>query len=136
MSDKNETKQEQQDVILLTRRQRRFMLKQRGVMKIISKMNFLGPERSELRRQNMENGRKLHQSHLDVLEQRNGEALEQKLESLKDTWSTIGYNSDEIKLLEEAWVLTAVKDKQNYRSDKKKARALRKQAEELRAARK
>lgn len=136
MSDKKETTQEQQDVILLTRRQRRFMLKQRGVMNIISKMNFLGPERSELRRQNMENGRKLHQSHLDVLEQRNAEALEQRLESLKETWSSLGYNAEEVSLLEEAWALTAIKDKETYRADKKKARALRKQAEESKASRK
>ena len=110
---------------LLTRRQRRFYLKQQGALKYIQSLSF--NDRAELRRQNIENGRKLHQQHLDIIEKRNHEMLEAKLVSLKETWTAIGYNKEEQDKLEEAWALGVVKDKENYRADKKKAKALHKE---------
>jgi len=130
-----EATEQQNEVMLLTRRQRRYMLKQRGVPQVISKLPFLGEVRTNLRRQNMENGRKLHEQHMDILESRNAEILEAKLESVKQTWSNIGYNAEEIKLLEEAWALLTVKDKETYREDKKKARSLMRNASELKKSR-
>ena len=41
------------------RRQRRHMMKQQGVLKYLSNMNFLGEVRSNFRKQNIENGRKI-----------------------------------------------------------------------------
>ena len=79
--------------ILLTRRQRRFYLKQQGALKYIKSLSF--KDRAELRRQNIENGRKLHQQHLDIIEKRNHEMLEAKLVSLKESWTAIGYNKEE-----------------------------------------
>jgi hypothetical protein len=130
-----ENTQNQNDAILFTRRQRRYMLKERGILKQVSKLSFFNPVRSNLRTQNMENGRKMHSQHMDIVEQRNGELLEAKLESMKNTWRGIGYNDAEINLLEEAWSLTAVKDNETYRADKKRARQLMNEARTLRAAR-
>jgi hypothetical protein len=130
-----ENTQNQNDAILFTRRQRRYMLKERGILKQVSKLSFFNPVRSNLRTQNMENGRKMHSQHMDIVEQRNGELLEAKLESMKNTWREIGYNDAEINLLEEAWSLTAVKDNETYRADKKRARQLMNEARTLRAAR-
>jgi len=130
-----ENTQNQNDAILFTRRQRRYMLKERGILKQVSKLSFFNPVRSNLRTQNMENGRKMHSQHMDILEQRNGELLEAKLESMKNTWREIGYNDAEINLLEEAWSLTTIKDPETYRADKKRARQLMNEANTLRAAR-
>ena len=66
-------------------------------------------------RENQENGRKLHQQHLDANEKRNHQRLERILEGytdadgnhvdgLKDTWKGTGYNSKEMEMLEEAWL--------------------------------
>ena len=111
------------------------MLKERGILKQVSKLSFFNPLRSNLRAQNMESGRKMHSQHMDIVEQRNGELLEAKLESMKNTWREIGYNDAEINLLEEAWALTVFKDSETYREDKKKSRQLMKEANTLRAAR-
>lgn len=111
--------------ILLTRRQRRFYLKQQGALKYMKSLSF--NDKAELRRQNIENGRKLHQQHLDIIEKRNHEMLEAKLESLKESWTAIGYNTEEQDKLSEAWILGVVKDKETYRADRKKAKALYKE---------
>jgi hypothetical protein len=55
---------------------------------------------------------------------------------MKETWVGLGYNEEEISLLEESWSLTAVKSKETYREDKKRSRELSKQANQLRSARK
>jgi hypothetical protein len=141
MAEKEQTQevnqQQNQGQTLLTRRQRRFMMKQQGVLKYISKLPLA--ERLKIQQANVENGRKLHQRHLDIQEKRNHEMLERKLEGytnekgervdgLKDTWKNIGYNAKEMEMLEEAWALSIVKDKETYREDKKKIKALHKEA--------
>ncbi len=123
--------------ILLTRRQRRYMLKQQKALRYISKLPL--KDKLEIQRQNQENGRKLHQQHLDIIEKRNHEMLERKLEGytnedgehvegLKDTWRQMGYNDKEMNMLEEAWALSIVKDRETYQEDKKKRRQLVKKA--------
>jgi hypothetical protein len=122
------------------------MMKQQGVLRYLSKLPYLGEVRTKLRQQNMENGRKIHQQHVDASEARNAARLEQILEGytnadgervpgLKDQWSAQGYNDKEIAMLEEAWALSVIKDKETYQSDKKKRRALQKEAKASRDAR-
>ena len=125
-----------QQTMLLNRRQRRQMLRERGVLRLISKMNFMSPQRKQLREQNMENGRKLHQQHVDQIDAKNAQLLEARLEKAKVIWNEQGYNVEEIKLLEEAWSLSSIKVKETYREDKKEAKAIRKKVEELKANRK
>lgn len=133
--------------ILLTRKQRRYMMKQQGVLRYISKLPFLGETRSQIRQQNIENGRKLHQQHLDMQEKANAERLERKLEGyidengervngIKDTWRAVGYNDAEIEMLEEAWALSVIRDKETYREDKKKIKQLQRDAQASLASRK
>jgi len=124
-----------QQPTFLSRRQRRYMLKERGILKQISKLSFFSETRTKIREQNMEQGRKMQQAWLDHIEKQQGEALEQKLESVKETWANIGYNSEEISKLEEAWALTVIRDKETWRKDRKKARLLQKEAQESRAKR-
>lgn len=120
----------------LNRRQRRYMMKQNGMLKYLSKLNFFHPTRAAIRRQNMENGRKMHQANVDAIEKAQAERLEAALERMKETWSNIGYNKKEMKMLEEAWAMTAIKDKDTYREDKKESKRLMKKAADSLASRK
>jgi len=42
----------------------------------------------------------------------------------------MGHNDDEIKLLEEAWLLMNIKNKETFKQDKKEAKRLIKEAKE------
>ena len=112
------------------RRQRRNMMKQQGVLKYLSKLNFLGDVRSNFRAQNIENGKKIHQQNLDANDKVNHSMLEAKLESMKTTWKSMGYNKSEIDKLEEAWSLSVVKDKESIKEDKKAMKKLQKEVQE------
>lgn len=133
----NQLPQQNPGPTLLTRKQRRYMMKQQGVLRYISKLNFLGETRSAIRRENQENGRKLHQQHLDLQEKLNAERLEAKLEGLKETWKEVGYNAKEMEMLEEAWAIGVVRDKDsNRKEDKKKIKQLHRSVQESFASRK
>ena len=112
------------------RRQRRHMLRQQGVLRYLSKLPFLGEVRSNFRQQNLENGRKIHQRNLDENDRVNHAALEAKLESIKETWKSLGYNKSEIDKLEEAWSLSVIKDKETRKEDKKKIKQLQREVQE------
>ena len=120
-------------------------MKQQKALKYISKLPLA--DKLKLQRENQENGRKLHQQHLDANEKRNHQRLERILEGytdadgnhvdgLKDTWKGTGYNSKEMEMLEEAWSLSVIKDKSTYQEDKKKRKSLIKQANASLASRK
>jgi hypothetical protein len=112
------------------RRQRRHMMRQQGILKYLSKLDFLGEVRSNFRTQNMENGRKLHQQNIDANDKVNHSMLEAKLESMKETWKSIGYNKSEINKLEEAWSLSTIKDKETRKEDKKTIKKLQREVQE------
>ena len=112
------------------RRQRRHMMRQQGVLRYLSKMPFLGEVRSNFRAQNMENGRKIHQQNLDANDKVNHSMLEAKLESMKETWKSIGYNKSEIDKLEEAWSLSVIKDKSSRKKDKQTIKKLQREVQE------
>ncbi len=114
----------------MNRRQRRHMMRQQGVLRYLSKMPFLGEVRSNFRAQNMENGRKIHQQNLDANDKVNHSMLEAKLESMKETWKSIGYNKSEIDKLEEAWSLSVIKDKETRKEDKKTIKKLQREVQE------
>ena len=124
------TQQPQTSPTNMNRRQRRHMLKQQGVLKYLSNMSFLGEVRSGFRKSNIENGRKLHQRNVDANEKITGAVLEEKLNSIKATWKEVGYNASEINKLEEAWALSAIKDKSTRKEDKLTIKKLQKEARE------
>ena len=112
------------------RRQRRHMLKQQGVLRMLGKMDPMGEVRTNFRQQNLENGRKIHQQNIDAMEKVNHAMLEEKLESMKETWTKIGYNKEEIVKLEEAWSLSVIRDKETRKEDKKKIKQLQREVQE------
>jgi len=106
------------------------------MLKYLSKLSFFHPTRSAIRQQNLENGRKIQQARMDLFEKAQAERLEAALKLMKETWSNAGYNKEEMLMLEEAWAMTAVKDKETYQADKRQSRKLMKEAANLLAARK
>jgi hypothetical protein len=118
--------------MLLSRRQRRAMLQQRGILKMISRIAFTGETCTRIRQQNRETGRKTHQAMLDQLEKSTTELFEQKVASMKSTWESIGYQGEELVQLEEAWMLLNIKTGENRREDVKRARSLMKNAQQSR----
>ena len=135
-NEQNQTQATPQAQMPLNRRQRRYMMKQNGMLKYLSKLSFFHPTRAAIRQQNIENGRKIQEARRDAIEKARAERLEAILNSMKHTWANIGYNENEISMLEEAWAMTAIKDKETYQADKKQARKLMKEAANLLAARK
>jgi hypothetical protein len=117
------------------RRQRRAMLKQQGILRHLSKLPFLGETRTNFRAKNLETGKQIHSNLTERIEKENADRLEVILNGLKIDWEQRGFNKKEIEMLEEAWALTTIKDKETYREDKKKAKSLRKEAKNLLASR-
>lgn len=131
MSQNNTTQKTEElvDQLPPNRRQRRYMMKQNGMLRYLSKLDVFHPTKIAVRSQNIENGRKMQEARLDIIEKTRAERLEATLKNMKDTWANIGYNMSEIAKLEEAWAMTIVKDKETYRQDKKDSRRLIKEAE-------
>jgi len=123
------SEQTQQTPMFLNRRQRRQMLRERGLLRLISKMSFFNPTKAAIRQQNMEQGRKAHEARWDAIDKNTSERLEALLNSAKEGWVSSGYNDTEIKMLEEAWVLSTIKDKESYRENKKRVKQLRREVE-------
>ena len=119
-----------------SRRQRRGEFKQAGFLKIKNMFGRFSEQGIAWYNKMAEDGRSMEAANekrrLDSIE----EQLIVSLNKLKETWSTFGYNAEEIAKLEEAWTLTAVKDRETYRADKKQANVLRKEAQQSLAIRK
>jgi hypothetical protein len=118
------------------RRERRYRLKQQGVLKYLSKKNFLDPIRANFRAENMKTGEKIQSIRKEAIDKQLEADFMIKLESMKATWYEIGYNSKEIELLEEAAAIHFAKDKSTWKDDKKEAKELRKKAKDSLASRK
>ena len=56
---------EQTQQIPPNRRMRRMQMKESGVLGAISKLSYFHPVKKQIRQQNLENGRKIHQMHVD-----------------------------------------------------------------------
>lgn len=107
-------------------KQRRAMMKQSGYLRAKGKLG--DKARAELRETTREQGRQLHEAHLDAVEKQLATQLEEKLAAMTKTWASIGYNEEEIKLLEEAYSLGFINNKETRKQDKKTIKRLMKEA--------
>jgi len=114
------------------RAQKRKMYNQFGLLK---KKNRSTEEGIELYDRMKQEGDDAHTAHVNRVQDSISDQTQGILDNVKETWKEIGYNTAEIKLLEEAWVMTTIKDKETYRSDKKEAKRLRTEANELKTTR-
>ena len=73
-----------------------------------------------------QDGNAMQQQFLSRVMDAREEKLETTLNSLKETWTSMGYNAAEVEMLSEAWMLTTVKDSDRVaaRADKKQSRKL------------
>ena len=113
-----------------SRRQRRAQLSAMGYLKIKNQLSPFSPEGRELRESLRSNAKAAKEAFEKRIMDQIEEQLGQKAESLKETWTQIGYNDAEIEMLSEAFFTLSVKNKQTLREDKKSARKLLKQAKD------
>lgn len=110
------------------RRQRRLAMKYQGILKAKSKLPF--HEWMELTKENIVKGREIHAANTDAVEK----SIAQQLESLElkqiEAWKEVGYDEQEIAMLREASAILTVRDKETWKTDKKEARKLMKDARE------
>lgn len=128
----NQTPQSQE---IPNRRARRYQLKQQGILKYLSKKSFLDPIRANFRAETMKNGLRIQEIRAKAIADAQEEQFETMLESMKETWYDIGYNSEEMSWLEEAAAINFAKVKETRKEDKKEARELMKKARTSLAAR-
>jgi hypothetical protein len=131
-----ETNQTQQNQEIPNRRERRRRLKQQGILRYLSKLSFFNPIRANFRAENIKTGKRIQEIRRERIEKAWEEFFEAKIASMKETWYDLGYNAKEIALLEEASIISFVKNKETYREDKKRAQALTREAAESLASRK
>jgi hypothetical protein len=82
-----------------------------------------------------EEGRDFHEKQLNRINDQLEEQLAVKLEALKITWKDLGYNQEEIDILEEAFGLANITVTETKAEDRKRAKKLNKQANNSRKAR-
>ena len=76
-------------------------------------------------------GTKLEEQNTLRLERQRDEFFAMKDAAMRVSLEEAGYSAKQIELMQEAWALTVIKDKETYRADKKKAKDLLKQARSL-----
>jgi hypothetical protein len=117
------------------RRQRRAIYKQAGYLKVKNMFGFGSPQARAWYDKCAKDGEMIHEQNTKAAMDQMENQLQIILDRQKETWTELGYNAEEILLLEESWSLMAVKNKETYREDKKKSRELSAKANQLRLAR-
>lgn len=119
----------------MNRQQRRNAYKSMGILKNKSSRQHNDPTRIQITEQLSREGKEKHRAMVEANERQYHEDMENKLAEYKKTLTASGWEGEEIEKLTEAWMLRAVKDKNNYQQDKKNAKRLTKEAEALKAKR-
>jgi len=117
------------------RRQRRAIYKQAGYLKVKNMFGFGSPQARAWYDKCAKDGEMIHEQNTKNAMDQMENQLQIILDRQKELWAELGYNAEEILLLEESWSLMAVKNKETYREDKKKSRELSAKASQLRLAR-
>ena len=117
------------------RRQRRDMYKRAGYLKVKNMFGFGSAQARAWYDKCAKDGEMIHEQNTKNAMDQMENQLQVILDRQKELWTELGYNAEEILLLEESWSLMAVKSKDSYREDKKKSRELSAKASQLRLAR-
>jgi hypothetical protein len=111
------------------RQYRRDTYKRAGLLKAKNEWGRFSEKGAAWYSLKQEEGKEFHEKHERMVNDQIEEQLGAKLNSLKETWKGVGYNKAEIELLEEAFTITAIKDKETYREDIKAARKIYKKVQ-------
>lgn len=125
-----------------SRRQRRAEFRAAGFLKIKNMYGRMSEQGNAWYTKMREDGNNYAEQYDKMIMDQREEQLELRLKGdldsgyygLRNTWSDMGYNQEEVSKLEEAWLLTTIKS-ETYRADRRQAKQLRKEAQESRAAR-
>lgn len=116
---------------MANRRERRWQLRVTQMLKI---KNMYGPF-SEIGRlwynKTMTEGRALFERNKERMEQSIYEQLSEKEANLKVHYTSLGYSEAKIEKMLEAWRIGVVKNKETLREDRKAAKALLREAAEM-----
>lgn len=112
-----------------SRRQRRGQFKAAGYLKIKNMYGRFSEKGRAWYDKMAADGKAAHEANTDRVQDNIEHQLQIKLNSVKETWTSIGYNAEEIQKLEEAFALDSIKNKESYREDKKESKKLRKEAQ-------
>lgn len=111
-----------------SRRYRRAMYRQAGFLRIKNGYAFNSPVLNAWYAKTREEGNTLKEAN----ERASQESIENQLQIIWnkqiETLTGMGYNEAELKMLEEAYALRSVKNKETRRADKKEAKRLEKEA--------
>jgi len=124
--------QESPQMPSMSRPQKRKMYNQFGLLK---QKNMQTTEGRELSNRLKQEGNDAHTLHVNKTNDSISDQIQIKLDASKVSWKETGYNTAEIELLEEAWLLTTIKDKETYRVDKKESKRLMREANNLKSER-
>lgn len=113
----------------MSRRQRRGQFRAAGYLKIKNMFGRFSEQGRAWYDKMAADGREMHEANQNRMRDEQENKLQEKLNASKVTWAGIGYNDEEIAKLEEAWLLSVIKNKDTYREDKKEAKRLRKEAQ-------
>lgn len=113
-----------------SRKQRRQAFRKAGYLKIKNIYGRLSGPSIAWYNKMRQDGSQLHEDNVKRIMDDVENQLQSMLNSIKETWSEMGYNKEEIDMLAESWTLRTVKNKDTYREDKKNALALLKKAAE------
>lgn len=111
-----------------SRRQRRLDLKRANMLKIKNTFGFFTPQRTAWRSKMAADGKQAFEAYSNKVNDSIGDQLQSKVNELKKTWESIGYNDTEISMLEEAFSISSIKNKSTLREDKRAAKELMKSA--------
>ena len=113
-----------------SRKQSRSQFGSMGYLKVKNMFGRFSDEGQAWYDKMAENGKAVHEANTNRTHDNIENQLQTKLNSIKEVWVEMGHNEAEIKLLEEAWLLTTVKNKETFKQDKKEAKRLIKEAKE------
>ena len=113
---------------MMNRKNKRGMLKQYGMLKEKSTWSRFSKKAIDWYDRMREEGNSTQEKNEKRMNDDLENQLQVKLDTSKATWKEMGYDENEIKMLEEAWTIKAFKFKETYREDKKKAKSLMKEA--------
>lgn len=112
----------------IARRQRRSMFRAAGYLKVKSSLGRFSTNGIAWYERTLKDGNESHSANTNRILDEIENQLQSKVNSLKLAWTEIGYNEAEISMLEEAWLLNAIKNKDTRREDKKEVHRLRNEA--------
>jgi len=107
-----------------SRRQRRAQFRAMGYLHIKNMFGRFSEQGLAWYKKTGDDGRVSHENTERAVLERTEDFLQTKANIMKETWASIGYNTEEIAMLEEAFFTLAVKNQETIRENKKEARKL------------